>query len=257
MSDRTRTGSASARQPVPISMQIYRQLREEIITLVRPPGSPLSDKELSMRLGVSRTPAREAFIKLAEEGMITVLPSSGTFVTKIRPDALRNAHFVRRALEEASIEDAAGRVSPADIEALRHIVGAQEARIGEADRSEFYRLDETFHRTLFEIAGHSEAWPIVDKVKAQLDRVRYLSLSYEHRQEEVVGEHTNVVDALATGDDGAARALLAEHLRCSFRSIERAITIYGSYFEHASPPAPAAARSRRRTPAKRRRDGSG
>lgn len=234
-----------------VSAEIYRTLREEIVTLKRPPGSPLSDKELSTRFQVSRTPVREALMKLAEEEMVSIIPYSGTFVTKIHAETLRNSQFVRVALECKSIEDAPANMTASGLATLRTIIRKQEAEIGKAHRSRFYQLDEAFHQQLFEMAGHGDAWPIVDRAKAQLDRVRYLAITHETRLHEVVAEHSRIADALAEGDSTAAREALLSHLTAAFESIERAITAYRSYFVHPEEDSLASSGSRNR----RRGDG--
>lgn len=213
-----------------VSAEIYRTLREEIVTLKRPPGSSLSDKELSTRFQVSRTPVREALMKLAEEEMVSIIPYSGTFVTKIHVETLRNSQFVRVALECTSLEDAPANMTASGLATLRTIIRKQEAEIGKAHRSKFYQLDEAFHQQLFELAGHGDAWPIVDRAKAQLDRVRYLAITHETRLHEVVAEHSRIADALEEGDSTEAREALLAHLNAAFESIERAITAYRSYF---------------------------
>lgn len=215
-----------------ISAEIYRTLREEIVTLKRPPGSLLSNKELSARFPVSRTPVREALMKLAEEEMVSIIPYSGTFVTKVHAETLRNSQFVRVALECTSIEDAPANMTASGLTTLRTIIQKQEAEIGKTHRSRFYQLDETFHQQLFEMAGHGDAWPIVNRAKAQLDRARYIAIAHENRLHEVVAEHSSIAEALAEGDSTAAREALLAHLNAAFESIERAITAYRSYFAH-------------------------
>nr|WP_163501975.1 GntR family transcriptional regulator [Halomonas socia] len=229
-----------------VSAEIYRKLREEIVTLKRPPGSSLSDKELSARFQVSRTPVREALMKLAEEEMVSIIPYSGTFVTKVHAETLRNSQFVRVALECTSIEDAPTNMTASGLSTLRTIIRKQEAEIGKADRSSFYQLDEAFHQQLFEMAGHGDAWPIVNRVKAQLDRARYLAITHESRLYEVVAEHRRIADALEKRDSTASREALLAHLTAAFESIERAITAYRSYFAHPEDNSLASSGSRNR-----------
>lgn len=217
----------------PISAQIYAILRDDIVTLRRPPGSALSDKEISAELKVSRTPVREAFLRLADEELVEVFPNSGTFVTKIQARALKNSQFVRHALECAVVRDAAERVTPARLAKLRAILSKQEKQAPD-DPVSFYRLDEQFHQHLFEISDHQEAWPVAVRAKAQLDRVRYLSVAEERRFQAVIEEHHRVLDALEKRDAAAAVEALSHHLDSSFRRLEHTVRIYRTYFADES-----------------------
>src|SRR5476651_2651803 len=92
---------------VPVNQQIYRTLRQDIVTCAIAPGAFLSEKEISTRFNVSRQPVREAFIKLAEAGLIQVLPQRGTFVRKISLRRVADGRFIREALETAVVRRAA------------------------------------------------------------------------------------------------------------------------------------------------------
>ncbi|WP_110650476.1 GntR family transcriptional regulator [Salinicola peritrichatus] len=213
-----------------ISQTVYGALRSEIVTLKRPPGSPLSDKEISSELGVSRTPVREAIIRLVEEEMVLVRPKSGTFVALIRPKLLYNAHFLRKAIETSAIAEVE-KVDKKTIGSLYNNLGCQEKSLSLGDHGRFYSLDETFHRMLLDVSGHGEAWYTIQRVKAQLDRVRYLAIADRARMEKVLHQHTSIVDSLARGAGKEAQIALTKHLHDSFATIERAIDAYSNYFE--------------------------
>lgn len=218
-----RTESSSRRE------EIYVRLREDIVTLQRPPGTPMSDKAISAELNLSRTPVREAILRLVDEDLVTVIPSSGTFVAKIHANALKNAKFVRSALERAAAGAAAKTVSSQDIADLRKIV-AQQIKAAESSQVDFYELDEAFHRRVFAISGHDEAWSTILRCKAQLDRVRYLSLGNESRLSQVVTEHTKIVDAIAAGEPQTAETSMLRHLEAAYVNVNRAVKVYQQYF---------------------------
>jgi DNA-binding GntR family transcriptional regulator len=104
------TGKASLNIAGPIVPQLIQALRQAIIEMRLKPGEALSEKEVALRYGVSRQPVREAFIKLAEAGLLQVLPSRGTYVVKISVREVLNARFVREAIECALVRAAARRV---------------------------------------------------------------------------------------------------------------------------------------------------
>ena len=96
----------------PVNQQIYRILRRDIVHCLIPPGTPLSEKEVSVRFDVSRQPVREAFIKLAENGLIQIRPQRGSYVNKISLSQVRNGCFVRQAIECAVARRAVGGAAP-------------------------------------------------------------------------------------------------------------------------------------------------
>src|SRR5699024_6397040 len=171
--------------------EIYNYLREEIVTLRRPPGSPISDKEISAELQISRTPVREAIA-------------------------------------------AATKVATAqDISDLRKIVNDQK-KAANSSQIDFYELDEAFHKRIFSISGHDEAWETILRSKAQLDRVRYLSLNNQHRLSEVIAEHSAIIDAIEKGKESLAEEKMLNHLNSAYINVDRAIKIYQQYFAHTN-----------------------
>jgi DNA-binding GntR family transcriptional regulator len=215
----------------PVGTQAYEAIRASILELVLPPGRQLSEKELSLQLGVSRTPVREAFIKLAGQGLVVVYPQAGTFVAKIRRDDVLEAQFVREALECASIRDAVERATDDDVAALRRIVVRQRTVLHDEDIAAFYGLDEQLHRRMIESSGHPMAWAITRQVRVHLDRVRRLSLPMPHQIEELITEHHEIVEALAARDGARAEQALARHLRGTGRIVDVLAERHPDYFE--------------------------
>ncbi|MBO0981190.1 GntR family transcriptional regulator [Microbacterium sp. SD291] len=194
----------------------YGRIRDDIIAGRFAPGALLSENELAAALGLSRQPVREALLLIAQEGLVEVRPQSGTYVTRIDPDRVREAQFIREAIELASL---AACSAPSDEEErmLRDLVARQRAA---SDRDEFYPLDEEFHRALLGLAGHSNAWAAVSAAKGHLDRARYVGMSATRGVQDYVDDHERVVDALAAGDADAAAEALRGHLRFVFADLE-------------------------------------
>ncbi len=213
-----------------IAQSAYEMLREEIVTLKRPPGSALSDKKISSELGISRTPLREAFLKLLEEDLIVVIPSSGTYVTKIQVNSLRESYFIRKALEGAAVSDFVDMATNKDIDRLEEILNRQKDTLNK-DRQEFYKIDNQFHHHIFEVTQHQKAWDIVVTVKAQLDRVRYLTIIDETRMIEIIKEHQQVISDIRNRKKDDASQSLMSHIDYSFSIIEKTISSYRNYFD--------------------------
>jgi DNA-binding GntR family transcriptional regulator len=228
--DRLRSGAAG-----PASRQVYRALRDAIIAATLAPGQRISENELAERLAVSRTPVREALIRLRDERFVQIVPQLGTYVTRISAVAVADAQFIRESLECAAVRLAATRAEAADIAALRGLVRRQAEVSGHGDYERFAVLDDEFHAALCELAGHSVAWEVAERVKGHLNRVRRLSLPQPHYLEEMVSEHGHVLEALAQADPDAAEAALRHHLRMVLSALPAIREQHPDYFEDGSP----------------------
>lgn len=207
----------------------YARIRDGIIGGRFAPGALLSENELAAALGISRQPVREALLLIAQEGLVEVRPQSGTYVTHIDPDRVREAQFIREAIELASL--AACETPGQDEERmLRDLIARQRTA---SDRDAFYPLDEEFHRALLGLAGHANAWAAVSAAKGHLDRARYVGMSATRAVQDYVDDHERVVDALAAGDADAAADALREHLRFVFADLEAVRAQHPELFEGA------------------------
>ena len=197
---------------VSIAAVIYRDLRGEIVSLLRKPYDPLNEKQIAATYGVSRTPVREALLKLADEGLIEVYPQSGTFVSRIPLDRLPEAFAIRKALEEATVRYAAQRATRSQTALLQANLELQREMEEAGNLEGFHEADEAFHKLIAEIAGYPGFWPVIQQVKIQVDRVRRLTLPLQGRIGVVIAEHVKIVEAIAGNDAECAVAALAYHL---------------------------------------------
>jgi len=213
-----------------IGVQIRAILRREIIKGQLLPRSLLSEQELSQRFGVSRTPVREALIKLAEENLVETYPQYGSFVAPIKLRDVFDSQFVREALECAAIERAVERMDAAQSKALTAVLDRQRALHRANDTDGFFEADERMHALIVEIAGHPQAWRHIENAKAQMDRVRYLTVRLPRKQSSVLAEHGAIVDRLIGRDRTGAIEAMRVHLRGLFRSVEILKSENASYF---------------------------
>lgn len=186
-------------------------LRAEIVSLTIAPGAPISEKEIAEAYSVSRTPVREALLKLADEGLVSIFPQSGTFAALIPFRTLPEALIIRRALEETcarlAAERGAGLADP-----LARIMDDMAGLAARGDRELFHRADDAFHAGIAALAGHPGIWRFTQQVKLQMDRFRRLTLPQQGRMERVLAEHGAVLDAIRHGDADAAARAIGEHL---------------------------------------------
>lgn len=200
-------------RPASASAQAFAALRHAIVTLRLRPGQPFSEQAVAQQLGVSRTPVREAFIKLAEAGLVEVRPQRGSFVCKISLKAVRDARFVREAIEQAVLREAIDRgLDPAFFAAARELIDAQRTAAASNDAERFLALDEAFHRSFALAIGCHHAWTVIEAQKAQMDRVRFLSLPDATPVGRLIEQHAMILAAVERGDAAAAQMAMREHL---------------------------------------------
>lgn len=178
------------------------------------PGDRLSENELARRFGVSRTPAREAMQRLADEGLVEIFPQSGTFVARVPYEELPEAMVIRKALETTTASKAASLATGSQKLTLASIVEQQREAALANDPEVFHAADELFHAKIAEIAGYPGIWKLVLQVKTQVDRYRQLTLEHQSRMFDVIDQHELILSAVENGDaEGAAKAMVA-HLDC-------------------------------------------
>jgi DNA-binding GntR family transcriptional regulator len=197
----------------PVNQQIYRILRQDIVHCLIPPGTPLSEKEVSVRFDVSRQPVREAFIKLAENGLIQIRPQRGSYVNKISLSQVRNGCFVRQAIECAVARRAAGMITESQCYQLEQNLNQQRIAIERKQLDDFFQLDDEFHQKLAMIADCQLAWDTIENIKATIDRVRYMSLDHVSPPEMLLRQHNDIFVALEKRDADAVEKAMIQHLQ--------------------------------------------
>jgi GntR family transcriptional regulator, rspAB operon transcriptional repressor len=196
---------------VPVGPQLKKILRERIIRTDLRPGAVLSETEIARVYAVSRQPVREAFIKLAEDGLVEVRPQRGTVVRKISVSSVMDARFVREAVEADIVRLLVGQLAPKAVTELRRLIALQR-EAAKGDQIRFMELDELFHRTLAVLGGRGGAWRLIEDSKSQMDRVRFLS-TLQFPMQKLVDQHAAIVDAIEGGRLADADAALRGHLR--------------------------------------------
>jgi DNA-binding GntR family transcriptional regulator len=191
---------------------VQDELRNAILSMELKPGAPLAEKELTARFGVSRTPVREALIRLREEGLVEIFPQAGTFVARIPSDAIPEGVFIRQALECATVAVAAQAASRADIDRLDATIAQKHEALEAGDQAAFHLADEAFHERIAIVAGYPGAWRLAHAAKSQIDRCRRMTLPVPGRMAMVIGEHLSILDAIRRRDVVAAQVAMRAHL---------------------------------------------
>ena len=213
-----------------MALRVVDALRDEIITMALKPGDVISESDIAARYGVSRQPVREAFIRLAQQGLLLIRPKRATVVKKISPEGVRQSRFIREAIEVEIVRRVAGNPGEETAAVLEGLIADQEKASAAGDSRRFHTLDELFHRTLSRLAGVEYAWQLIDDHKMQLDRVRYLTLGASSSQR-AISEHKAIVEAVTKGDPAAAEAAMRAHLSRAEVLLTQTIAERPDYFE--------------------------
>jgi len=193
---------------------VYSELSEAIRSLELPPGTRLSEPSLATRLEVSRVPVREAIGRLADQGLVTVVPQVGTRVAPILMSEVENACFIRASLEAGAFTRAIARLDldpDADLAGLRSILASNRSAFEAGDAARFFATDEELHQAVFALAGVPQVWEVVRGVKVHLDRLRRLHLRHVMANPEIIDEHAQIVEALENRDALLGQQVIARH----------------------------------------------
>src|ERR1700748_2786460 len=195
-------GTEDGRRPAgaPAGPYLYAALRDLIVRAELAPGERLSETELGDRLGVSRTPIREALGRLRDDRLVEVRPQIGTFVARISPAAVSDAQFIREALECTAVRVAAELADEESIAQIEENLRAQERASERIGLHLWQLLDDSFHRYLCDLSGHPAVWPVNERAKTHINRLRRLSLTMPDSLSTMGDAHQDVADAVGTHD---------------------------------------------------------
>ena len=196
------------------TQQIYRLLHGLIVSLRLLPNQMLPINEIEMTLGVSKTPIREAFIRLAEEGLVNIIPQKGTFVAPIDIHKAFEGYFIRISLESACARLLIKRRDQTALALLEQELDKQKSCVERGDSDEFYILDNQYHDTMFSAAGLNATRRLINSAKAEVERIKSFKSVYRFcRVDDVLyREHHDIFDAIATGDIPLVHKAIKHHL---------------------------------------------
>ncbi len=196
--------------------QIYESLRRSIVMLEMAPGAAIIEREFCAVYEVSRTPVREALQRLAEEGLVVVVPHSGTYVSRISYKTAEEGFLIRRALEVEGVRRASLNVDEKAALALDAIILRMREIISSSQLLRYLAEDDALHATLAGMSGLSRLWKFISMAKVDLDRMRQLSATVPGHLENVTEQHAAIVDAVKRGKSDQAELAMRIHLESSF-----------------------------------------
>jgi len=198
------------RRPNQVREAVYRHLKDLLLSGRFAPGERLSEPLLAQDLGVSRTPVREALMRLAEEGLVELVPGKGARVRAFTPEEVEEVYRVRALLEGEAAREAALRATPWELEELSGLLRAID-EAPEEDYPEQMRRDLEFHRALVRLSGNRTLYRLYEDLLATLALARS-ALPTLSQEERTRAEHRAILEALSHRDPEGARRAVEAHI---------------------------------------------
>jgi DNA-binding GntR family transcriptional regulator len=189
---------------------VYSSLRTSILGLNLVPGAVISEKDISLRFKVSRTPVREAFITLSKEALITVVPQKGSMVSRIDFARIEQELFLRESLETAALKLFLKTCNSSHLAELEKYIELQAGIAGTRKYEQFLQYDNLFHRIFFN--GQKVALEAIENMCGHYHRFRLLSIWLQDIVKDIVEEHKQLFQAVKQKDSEKTLALLKSHL---------------------------------------------
>ncbi len=208
---------------LPLRDSVYNKLRQAILTGEYPPGERLMEVHLGDKLGVSRTPIREAIRMLELEGLVTMIPRKGAMVAQITEKNMSDVLEVRKALDALCVQLACERITAEGIRDLKDARDAFEKAVATNDNRIIAQADIDFHNVIIGATGNDRLTSLEDSLSLPMYRYRYEYIKGSPGHENLIKEHRNIVKAIEKRDAEAATKAASEHIDNQRRSIIRQI----------------------------------
>lgn len=209
----------------------YSALRRGIMEFRFAPGERLSPTALRERLGVGRTPVREAIVRLRQEGLVVTRPKSGSYVALVDLEAAECARFLRSNTERAVVVECCSRAGEKGIASLQTLLDNQARAMEAHDQRSFFNADNRMHEELYNIAGRSRAWTWLEETNLDLERYRWLHVQARGMGwGSILAEHQELVDAIARKDPEEASYVTVHHLHVMLDERDEVIAAFPGYF---------------------------
>ncbi|SET60748.1 DNA-binding transcriptional regulator, GntR family [Lacrimispora sphenoides] len=197
---------------LPLRDVVFNTLRQAILKGELAPGERLMEIQLADRLGVSRTPIREAIRKLELEGLVLMIPRKGAEVAKISEKSLRDVLEVRRSLEELAIELACQRMTPEAVEELEKKQEEFKEAVEQGNPMEIAETDEAYHDVIYKGTCNDRLVQMINNLREQMYRYRLEYIKDEDKRQILLLEHDNILKAVRQRKVQEAKEAMREHI---------------------------------------------
>lgn len=210
---------------LPLRDVVFNTLRKAILTGELKPGERLMEIHLANRLGVSRTPIREAIRKLELEGLVIMIPRRGAEVAQITEKSLKDVLEVRRALDALCVELACDRISAEETEQLRESCEEFERATETEDTAVIAKADVELHDIIVHATGNQRLIQLINNLSEQMYRYRFEYIKDEDRHDNLIREHRMIYESIAKRDKKRAAEAAKLHIDNQEKSIIRQIRL--------------------------------
>ena len=210
---------------LPLRDVVFNTLRKAILTGELKPGERLMESHLANRLGVSRTPIREAIRKLELEGLVTMIPRRGAEVAQITEKSMKDVLEVRRALDALCAELACDRISEEEMGKLEEACAGFEKATRTGDTTAIAKADVALHDIIVAATGNRRLVQLVNNLAEQMYRYRFEYIKDESQHERLVEEHRIIYESIRAKDREAAAAAAKMHKKKKKKSVIRQIRL--------------------------------
>lgn len=197
---------------LPLRDVVFNTLRQAILTGELKPGERLMEIHLANRLGVSRTPIREAIRKLELEGLVTMIPRRGAEVAQITEKSMKDVLEVRRTLDALSAELACERISPEEEEALKKACQAFEDAVKTKDTKAIAKADVAIHDIIAAATGNQRLIQLINNLAEQMYRYRFEYIKDATQHERIIQEHRIIYESIINKNKEAASEMAKTHI---------------------------------------------
>ena len=204
---------------LPLREVVFNVLRKEILRGDLKPGERLMEIQLANRLGVSRTPVREAIRKLELEGLVLMIPRRGAEVAKITEKSLRDTLEVRGTLEKLAVTLACQRITDKELEELKKAADHCGTLLNKNDIMGIAKADEKFHNVIYHATNNQKLIKILSNLSEQVYRYRVEYLKHENAPAQIIKEHKQLLDAIEARDEELASKIAEIHIDNQAKSI--------------------------------------
>ncbi len=206
---------------LPLRDVVFNTLRDEILYGKLKPGERLMEISISERLGVSRTPVREAIRRLEQEGLVDMFPRRGAQVSGVTEKSLADVLEARKTLETFTVNASCSRITKEQLQRLRQANEVFEKATISKDAAKIAEADESFHHIIIEAAGNERIAETLNNLKEQLFRFRFEYLKDVKEYSHLVEDHKMLIDAIEAGKSDLAVEIIKLHID------QQTMTIYG------------------------------
>lgn len=205
---------------LPLREVVYNTLREAILSGKLRSGERLMENQLAQKLGVSRTPIREALRMLGQENLVGIIPRKGAQVLEMSEKDVKDILEVRASLETLAVKLAAMRITDEELKSLKYVHQKFLKSVDSAEFNEMADLDEEFHEIIFHASKNNKLIGIITNLKLQLYRYRLAYLKFnEETRKLAASQHTKLIEAIENHDLEEAKLAASEHIESQSKII--------------------------------------